>query len=100
MDVVPSSSDPKRLFVYLINHRAPPNSQPAKIVGADSVVEIFEAQVGGSTLTHIKTVEDQTIITPNDVVGYGDGRSFYVTNDHGEKTGIVSSSLPASQPTL
>ncbi|KAF8629870.1 hypothetical protein AX15_003229 [Amanita polypyramis BW_CC] len=89
MDVVPDTADPNHLFVYLINHRAPPNGQSAKVVGADSAVEIFETSVGGAVLSHIKTVEHSTIITPNDVVGYGDGKSFYVTNDHGEKTGIL-----------
>ncbi|KAF8629258.1 hypothetical protein AX17_005837 [Amanita inopinata Kibby_2008] len=89
MDVVPSSTKPEQLFVYLINHRAPPNGQSANLVGADSVVEIFETQVGSSVLTHVKTVEDPAIITPNDVIGYGDGQTFYVTNDHGEKTGLL-----------
>ena len=89
MDVVPDVADPDHLFVYLVNHRAPPNGQSAKLVGADSVVEIFETSVGSAVLSHIKTVEHPAIITPNDVVGYADGKSFYVTNDHGEKTGFV-----------
>ncbi|PFH49773.1 hypothetical protein AMATHDRAFT_4627 [Amanita thiersii Skay4041] len=89
MDVVPSSSNPEHLYVYLVNHRAPSGGQAAKLVGADSVMEIFETQVGSSVLTHLKTVEDPTIITPNDVIGYGDGKTFYVTNDHGEKTGLL-----------
>jgi arylesterase/paraoxonase len=93
MDVVPSTADPDRLFVYLVNHRAPPNGQSAKLVGADSVVEIFETRVGSSTLTHIKTVEHPAIITPNDLIGFGDGKSFYVTNDHGEKLGFVRTSV-------
>ncbi|KAM6502126.1 hypothetical protein JOM56_002103 [Amanita muscaria] len=88
MDVVPSTSNPDRLFIYLVNHRAPLNGQSAKAVGADSAIEVFETQVGGSTLTHIKTIEDSTIITPNDITGYGDGKSFYVTNDHGEKISL------------
>ncbi|KAK2464159.1 hypothetical protein APHAL10511_003616 [Amanita phalloides] len=88
MDIVPSSADPNHLFIYLINHRAPLNGQLANLVGADSAVEIFETHVGSSVLTHIKTVEHPTIITPNDLVGFGDGNSFYVTNDHGEKLGF------------
>ncbi|KAF9501981.1 serum paraoxonase/arylesterase [Pleurotus eryngii] len=88
MDVVPSSSDPKKLFVYLVNHRAPLTGVSEK-VGADSSVEIFSTVLGGSTMTHVKTVEDPAIITPNDVVGYPDGKSFYFTNDHGAKTGIL-----------
>lgn len=91
MDVVPSSVDSSELFVYLVNHRAPTGGQLAKEVGADSVVEIFKTKVGSSTLTHVKTVEDSVISTPNDVIGYGNGKSFYVTNDHGvNKIGLVS----------
>lgn len=95
MDVVPSSADPNRLFVYLVNHRAPPNGQSAKLVGADSVIEIFETRVGSNTLTHITTVEHSTIITPNDLIGFDDGKSFYVTNDRSQKIGFVCASFPS-----
>jgi hypothetical protein len=89
MDVVPSSSNPSELFVYLINHRAPMGGLRATDVGADSVIEIFKTTVRGDTLTHIQTVQDPVILTPNDVVGSRDGKSFYFTNDHGEKVGLV-----------
>ncbi|RDB16671.1 Serum paraoxonase/arylesterase 2 [Hypsizygus marmoreus] len=89
MDVVPSSSNPSELFVYLVNHRAPLAGQPAHLVGADSSIEVFKAIIGSDTLVHIKTVEDEVILTPNDVVGYPDGQSFYFTNDHGEKVGLL-----------
>ena len=89
MDVVPSSSNPSDLFVYLVNHRAPLGDLLAQDVGADSVVEIFKTTVGGDTLTYVTTVDDPVIFTPNDIVGSPDGRSFYFTNDHGEKVGLV-----------
>lgn len=95
MDVVPFSADPNRLFVYLVNHRTPPDGQSARLAGADSVIEIFETRVGSSTLTHIATVEHPAIITPNDLIGFGDGKSFYVTNDHGEKIGFVRIFIPS-----
>ncbi|KAL0956031.1 hypothetical protein HGRIS_002204 [Hohenbuehelia grisea] len=86
MDVVPSASDANELFVYLVNHRRPLD---ASAVGADSVIEIFRTSIGSSTLTHVKTVEDPVIDTPNDVVGYSDGKSFHFTNDHGSKSGFL-----------
>ncbi|KAI9463701.1 hypothetical protein BJY52DRAFT_1202962 [Lactarius psammicola] len=67
MDVVPSVSNPEELYV-----------------GAKSVVEIFRKTLGGNTLTHVRTVEDPVIDTPNDVVGSPDGKSFYITNDRCE----------------
>lgn len=88
MDVVPSSNA-SELFVYLVNHRAPLGGLRAKDVGADSVIEIFKTTLGGDTLTHIRTVQDTIILTPNDIVGSSNGRSFYFTNDHGAKIGLV-----------
>ncbi|KAF8971107.1 serum paraoxonase/arylesterase [Flammula alnicola] len=88
MDVVPSSADPSELFLYLVNHRAPLGAK-AKNVGADSVIEIFKTTLGSNAMSHVKTVDDPVIITPNDVVGGPDGKSFYFTNDHGAKVGHV-----------
>lgn len=88
MDVVPSSSDPNQLFIFLINHRPPLNGLSASHVGADSVVEIFRTTVGSDTITHLSTVADPIIHTPNDLVGSPDANSFYFTNDHGEKVGL------------
>ncbi|KAI0000399.1 hypothetical protein BJV77DRAFT_385940 [Russula vinacea] len=87
LDVVPSAANPRELFVYAVNHRKPVNGQ-GKVVGADSVVEIFKITVGGNTLTHVRTIESPIIDTPNDLVGSSDGRSFYFTNDHGVKVGL------------
>lgn len=93
MDVVPSAADPSELLLYLINHRAP-LAGAAQTVGADSVVEIFRTRVGGTSMTHVRTVEDPAVIvTPNDVVGAADGKSFYFTNDHGSKAGWVRAPL-------
>jgi len=89
MDVVPSVHNPNELFVYMVNHRSPPAGQDAKLVGADSVIEVFKTTVGGKRLSHIKTVRDSTIITPNDVIGDADGKGFFFTNDHGSKTGFT-----------
>ncbi|KAL0571719.1 hypothetical protein V5O48_010243 [Marasmius crinis-equi] len=88
MDVVPSASNPKELFVYLVNHRVPLNGDAFQ-VGADSVIEIFTTTISSGKLTHVKTVEDPAIVTPNDVVGYPDGKGFYFTNDHGDKVSFM-----------
>lgn len=91
MDVVPSAQDPSLLYLYMVNHRAPSVGDSAEI-GADSVIEIFETKVGSGVMKHRKTVKDTVILTPNDVVGFPDGKSFYFTNDHAVKTGLVSCS--------
>ena len=91
LDVVPSSSNLDDLFLYLVNHRAPTNGKDAREAGADSSIEIFKTSVGSPKMVYRSTVEDPLIITPNDIVGSPDGKSFYFTNDHGSKTGGVSS---------
>ncbi|KAJ7188380.1 hypothetical protein C8R46DRAFT_1054614 [Mycena filopes] len=89
MDVVPSSSNPSELFIYAVNHRKPENRESASTTGADSTIEIFKTAVGSTILTHLRTVRDPVIITPNDVVGSPDGESFYMTNDHSSKTSMM-----------
>ncbi|KAI0079035.1 calcium-dependent phosphotriesterase [Panus rudis PR-1116 ss-1] len=88
MDVVRSSSDPSKLYFYLVNHRKP-LSGDARVIGADSVIEIFETKQGSDILQHVKTFQDSVIIvTPNDIVGATDGTAFWFTNDHGARTGL------------
>ncbi|KAF8893824.1 serum paraoxonase/arylesterase [Infundibulicybe gibba] len=84
MDVVASTNDPDQVFIYLVNHRTPLHGDP-QVIGADSSIEIFKAFVGGHEMVHVQTVDSPNIITPNDVVGSSDGKSFYFTNDHGSK---------------
>ena len=60
--------------IFAINH-----------VGADHSIEIFDLY--GDSLTHIKTLTDPTMISPNDVVALGPDE-FYFTNDHKHTDGI------------
>ncbi|TCD65610.1 hypothetical protein EIP91_002457 [Steccherinum ochraceum] len=87
MDVVASTSDPTRLFVYAVNHREPLTGDPA-LTGADSAIEVFSTTAGSSSMEYISTVEDSLILTPNDIAGFPDGKSFYFTNDHSVKLGM------------
>ncbi|PPQ78885.1 hypothetical protein CVT24_012272 [Panaeolus cyanescens] len=90
MDVVPAdgSKDGKDLYVYLVNHRAPLVGD-AKEVGADSVIQVFKIRIGDNVMRYVATVEHDVIITPNDIVGGRDGKSFWFTNDHIAKVGII-----------
>ena len=84
MDVVPAADDPQKLFIYLVNHRIP-EEDPTK-TGWDSVIEIFETNVGSESLKHVKTFDDRTVLfKPNDVLGSADGKSFYFTNDNKDR---------------
>ncbi|KAJ6586820.1 hypothetical protein DFH09DRAFT_910051, partial [Mycena vulgaris] len=89
MDVVPSASNPSELFIYAVNHRKPADAESAAVTGADSTLEIFKTTVGSAVLTHLHTLRDPVIITPNDVIGSSDGQSLFFTNDHSAKTGVM-----------
>jgi hypothetical protein len=89
MDVVPSASNPSELFIYAVNHRKPADPKSAPVTGADSTIEIFKTTVGSTALTHLRTLRDPVILTPNDIVGSPDGESFFFTNDHATKTSFV-----------
>lgn len=96
MDVIPSVSDPNDLYVYIVNHRPFPGKN-AHDVGADSVVEIFQTKSGSHVMTHLQTVENNAVlISPNDIIGSPDGKSFHFTNDRNVKTLSVSRFLPCS----
>lgn len=64
--------------------------------GGNSTLELFEVRgPEAEEMTHLHTLADGLITTPNNVAAVGGIREFYVTNDHGPyKTGLVSLPLP------
>ena len=60
----------------------------AKVVGANSTVELFQTKVGSETMKHVKTYADELIQTPNRVAWVND-HAFVFSNDHSAKTGFV-----------
>ena len=62
-------------YLFVVNH----NSK-------GDFIELFEYT--GNQLLHLKSISDQMMCCPNDVVGVDKNR-FYVTNDHGNKTGYM-----------
>lgn len=72
IDVVPTKNS-KEVAIYAINH-----------LPTGSVVEKFTHKIGSTTAKHIKTFDDQSVVTtPNDVyVSDESDDRFYVTNDH------------------
>lgn len=82
MDVVTSRTDPSLLWVYVINHRPQLKAGTEYEFGADEAIEVFKTTPGGDSLVHVRTFDDPSVlITPNDVTGSADGKSFYFTND-------------------
>jgi arylesterase/paraoxonase len=63
-----------RYRVYAINH-----------FDGEHSIEVFELY--NDSLTHIRTLQDNSIISPNDIVAI-DKERFYFTNDHGYTKGL------------
>jgi arylesterase/paraoxonase len=86
------------LSILLNNHR--PSIDPetgaeydAKLMGANSTIELFRSKVGSAEMTHVKTWADETIQTPNKIIFANPAESdeeILWTNDHSGKIGIVS----------
>ena len=64
-----------RKVLFVINH-----------FGGRHTVEIFD--IDGMRLSHRRTVEGNSMVSPNDLVGTGP-ESFYVTNDHANPPGFM-----------
>ncbi len=63
-----------RKYLFAVSHPLPGNS-----------IEIFE--IAGSGLVHRETIENELIISPNDIAAVGP-RQFYFTNDHGSRSDL------------
>ena len=60
--------------VFVVNH-----------VAGEHSIEVFDLH--NERLTHIHTLKDASMISPNDIVAL-DGERFYFTNDHGYTKGL------------
>ncbi|KAH9464873.1 hypothetical protein Pst134EB_004379 [Puccinia striiformis f. sp. tritici] len=81
-------SGSRRATIYLINHLPPSDRKSAPLVGAQSVIEVFDTVLGDSKATYRTTIEHDLILTPNNLVGISE-TGFYVTNDHSSKTAWI-----------
>jgi len=84
---VQDDQDPSsRAILFAINHRLPfeKDHHRSHEVGARSVIEVFETTLGSKDLVWLKTIEDSTINTPNNMIALGPNE-FYVSNDHAKK---------------
>lgn len=84
IDIYQRPSDREHLTVFVNSHRPPADRSTAPVVGANSVIEIFETRMGSKELQYVMTVDHPLVRTPNNIVAMGE-RSFYFTNDHRRK---------------
>lgn len=75
------------------------NEADASHVGADPSIEVLRTTVtvGSGVLRYVRTYGDTAVmLSPNDVVGAPDGRSFWFTNDGTHLRGLAVRVTPSS----
>ena len=82
-----------RLRFWMVNNRPAVdeagNFLDASKVGANATIEVFEHEQGSGTLEFIKTIWSEAVPSPNNAAATGNG-SVFVTNDHDDRAGFVS----------
>jgi len=75
-----------RATLFVVNHPGESlfGDQPGESAGPAHTVEVFDLE--GLHLVHRKTLTDESMISPNDIVAV-DHERFYFTNDHGSAPG-------------
>ena len=86
--------EPDTVYVFAINHLPNPDhyspsagSAPAPHK-ARSQIELFRHKLGSDTVRHVRSIRHDLIETPNDIYATSP-TSFYVTNDHKNRGGIM-----------
>ncbi|MCJ1309891.1 hypothetical protein MMC25_003552 [Agyrium rufum] len=91
IDMVPSIDDPRSLYIFAINHLPEsfyPGAKATTQPIAHSRVELFHHWVGSDEVTHLRSIWDPLIRTPNDIFGISP-TEFFVTNDHHYRCGFM-----------
>ncbi|GAA5999682.1 hypothetical protein JCM10207_005867 [Rhodosporidiobolus poonsookiae] len=81
LDVFRSPSSPSRLTLFINSHRPPSNRALSAQTGADSVVEVFETELGSGEARWVRTIEHELVRTPNNMAAVSE-TGVYITNDH------------------
>lgn len=88
-DIVADPSDPNAVYILAVNHLPNPAYAPeSDLPKARSQIEIFHHVLGSSTARFVRSVRHPLITTPNDVYAVAPD-SFYVTNDHSHREGLL-----------
>ncbi|KAL2816313.1 hypothetical protein BJX63DRAFT_420048 [Aspergillus granulosus] len=89
IDVIQDPDQAEAVYIFAVNHLANPEYRPnTDTPKARSQIEIFHHVLGASTTRHVRSVRHPLITTPNDIYAINP-HSFYVTNDHYYREGLL-----------
>ncbi|GAA6022443.1 hypothetical protein JCM10207_004393 [Rhodosporidiobolus poonsookiae] len=81
LDVFRSPSSPSRLTLFINSHRPPSDRALSAETGAESVIEVFETELGSEEARWVRTIEHELVRTPNNMAAVSE-TGVYITNDH------------------
>ncbi|KAI9716600.1 MAG: hypothetical protein M1828_007633 [Chrysothrix sp. TS-e1954] len=88
IDIVDSPDETDTIYIFAVNHlpnpdyyTEPPPDPKTAPPRARSQIEIFKHVLHTTTATHVRSIRNTLIATPNDIHAISP-KSFYVTNDH------------------
>ena len=84
IDVIDDPEAQDAVYIFAVNHVPSGDymaNRDTKAAKARSLVEVFRHVIGTDELSHIRSVWDPLITTPNDIFAISP-TSFFVTNDH------------------
>lgn len=92
IDVIEDPEQRDAVYIFAVNHLPNPAyfeaGEPASVPKAKSQVELFHHVLKSQTIQHVRSIHHPLIETPNDI--YAESPvSFYVTNDHLYRDGIM-----------
>jgi hypothetical protein len=86
------------VYIFAVNHQPDPKliepecqADPAKCKSnpkAQSQIELFHHVLGSSSVKHVRTIRHPIITMPNDICAQSPN-SFFVTNDHYYRDGLI-----------
>ncbi|KAF4949190.1 hypothetical protein FSARC_13562 [Fusarium sarcochroum] len=98
IDVITDPDADGSVYIFAVNHLPHTDYLQHVVDGkkpneysedkAASQIEIFHHVLGTSTIKHIRSISHPLIQTPNDILA-GSPTSFYVTNDHYYREGVL-----------
>ncbi|KAL2823513.1 hypothetical protein BDW59DRAFT_163293 [Aspergillus cavernicola] len=89
IDVIPDPDRPNAVYIFAVNHLANPEHHPAtRAPKARSQIEVFHHILNANTVRHVRSVRHPLVTTPNDIYATSP-LSFYVTNDHRYREGLM-----------
>ncbi|KAL3470810.1 serum paraoxonase/arylesterase family protein [Aspergillus californicus] len=91
IDVIQDPDRSGAVYIFTVNHLPNPDHRPeteSETPKARSQIEIFHHVLKSSTVRHVRSVRHDLVTTPNDIYATSPF-SFYVTNDHYYRGGLM-----------